>query len=193
MKKRIVVFILIVSASLLLAACGQKGIDGALKWPVKDFNYVNHEGNEFGSSDLKGKVWIANFIFTNCPDICPPMTANMLKIQDRVKEEGLENVEFISFSVDPEVDSPEVLKAFGERFHVDFNNWNFLTGYTQGEIETFAADIFKTIVIKPEGVPEVIHQSYFYLVDQEGVIMKTYSGLNDMPIDEIINDIKTLQ
>jgi protein SCO1/2 len=117
----------------------------------------------------------------------------MLKLQDMVKEEKLDNVEFISFSVDPAVDTPEVLREYGERFSVDFSSWNFLTGYKQEEIEAFAMDTFKTIVKKPEEGDQVIHQSYFYLVDQNGNIMKSYSGLNDTPFEDIIKDIKTLQ
>jgi protein SCO1 len=191
MKKLLSAFVMI--GALLLAGCGQQGIEDALEWPVEEFEFVNQEGRNFGLDDLEGKVWVADFIFTNCPDICPPMTANMLKLQDMVKEENLDNVEFISFSVDPEVDKPETLKEFGERFSVDFSSWNFLTGYSQKEIETFAMDNFKTIVQKPKNGDAVIHQSYFYLVDQNGQIMKSYSGLNDTPFEDIIKDIKTLQ
>jgi protein SCO1 len=177
----------------LIAGCGQKGIEGALNWPVEKFSFINQEGQEYGLDDLEGKIWVADFIFTNCDDICPPMTANMLKLQDMVKEEKLENVEFISFSVDPGVDTPQVLKEYGERFSVDFSSWNFLTGYKQEEIEAFSMESFKTIVKKPEEGDQVIHQSYFYLVDQNGEIMKSYSGLNDTPFEDIIKDIKTLQ
>jgi protein SCO1/2 len=153
------------------------------KWNCGCFEFVNQDGQGYGLDDLDGKIWVADFIFTNCADICPPMTANMLKLQDMVKEEKLDNVEFISFSVDPAVDTPEVLREYGERFSVDFSSWNFLTGYKQEEIEAFAMDTFKTIVKKPEEGDQVIHQSYFYLVDQNGNIMKSYSGLNDTPFD----------
>lgn len=190
MKK---LLLLLGAAVLLMAACGQKGIENALNWPVEDFNYTNQEEKPIGLKDLKGKVWIAAFIFTNCADVCPPMTANMLKLQDLVKEEKLEDVEFVSFSVDPAVDTPKVLKEYGERFSVDFKNWNFLTGYSQADIEKFAMDNFKTIVKKPEEGDQVIHQTYFYLVDQNGKVMKSYTGLNDIPYEEIIKDIKAIQ
>ena len=190
---KIKIFAVIAAATLLMSACGQKDIEGALNWPVEEFTFTNQENNEFGLKDLQGKVWVADFIFTNCADVCPPMTANMLKLQDMVKEEELEDVEFVSFSVDPTIDSPQVLKEYGELFHVDFNSWNFLTGYSQEEIETFAMESFKTIVKKPEEGDQVIHQTYFFLVDQEGQIMKSYSGLNDIPFDEIINDIKAIK
>jgi protein SCO1/2 len=76
---------------------------------------------------------------------------------------------------------------------LDFSNYHFLTGYDQTFIETFARENFKTFVKKPENEDQVIHQTYFYLVDQEGTIMKYYSGANDVPFADIINDIKALQ
>ncbi len=176
-----------------MTACGQKGIEGALNWPIAEFDAINHQGESYSLEDLKGKIWVDDFIFTNCEDVCPPMTANMKKLQELVKEEKLKDVEFISFSIDPAVDSPEVLREYGERFYVDFANWNMLTGYSQDEIEAFAMDNFKTIVVKPETGDQVIHQTYFYLVNQEGKIMKQYSGLNDIPMEEIISDIKAIQ
>jgi len=191
MKKGFYVVVLVVV--LVLTACGQKGIEGALNWPIEEFDAINHQGEPYSLEKLQGKIWVADFIFTNCEDVCPPMTANMKKLQEMVKEEKLKDVEFISFSIDPNVDSPEVLQEYGERFYVDFKNWNMLTGYSQEEIETFAMDNFKTIVVKPEEGDQVIHQTYFYLVDQDGNIMKQYSGLNDIPFEEIINDIKALQ
>lgn len=176
-----------------LAACGNNGIPDAKNWPVADFTYTNQEGKSFGLKDLEGKIWVADFIFTNCEDVCLPMTYNMEKLQQMVKDEGIENVEFVSFSVDPTVDTPEVLKEFGEYFKVDFTNWNFLTGYEQTHIEEFAMDTFKTIVKKPTNQDQVIHGTDFYLVSQDGKIMKYYTGLNEIPYEEIINDMKALQ
>jgi protein SCO1/2 len=122
-----------------------------------------------------------------------PMTANMKKLQQLAEEEGIENIEFVSFSVDPKVDTPEVLKDYGSQYSADFSNWHFLTGYKQEEIEKYAMDNFKTIVKKPQTGDQVIHGTDFYLVDQEGNVMKYYTGLAEIPLDEIIRDIKALQ
>ena len=103
-----------------------------------EFSFIDQEENSFSKQDLKGKVWIANFMFTSCKDVCLPMTYNMSKLQKMLKDEGMQNVEFVSFSVDPEVDKPKVLKTFGDKFNVDYSNWHFLTGYKQKEIERFA-------------------------------------------------------
>lgn len=171
MKKGL--FLIIMGIVLAVAAgCGNSGIKDAKNYPIEDFTFTSHEGKEFGTKDLEGKVWVADFVFTNCADVCPPMTANMAKLQEKVKEEGLENVEFVSFSVDPTVDSPQVLKEFGEKFHVELENWNFLTGYSQEDIEKFALENFKTLVKKPQEGDQVIHGTDFYLVDQNGTMVK---------------------
>ncbi|RBP89119.1 protein SCO1/2 [Cytobacillus firmus] len=193
MRKR--VFAIIVSAFMLLvlSACGQSGIKDALNWELADFKYTNQDNQEIGLKDLEGKVWVADFIFTNCEDVCMPMTANMKKLQDLAKKEGIKNIEFVSFSVDPKVDTPEVLKEFASTYNADFTNWHFLTGYSQEEIEKYAMEYFKAIVKKPQTGDQVIHGTDFYLVDQNGTVMKYYTGLNEIPLDEIMNDIKALQ
>ena len=192
MKARFLLIFLVIS-TLLMTACGKKEIENPLNWPVKDFTATTQDNKQLGLKDLKGKVWISDFIFTSCVDVCPPMTSNMSKIQKMVKEEGLKDVEFVSFSVDPTVDTPEVLTRYANQFGVDFKNWTFLTGYSQAFIEEYAMKNFKTIVKKPEEGNQVIHQTYLYLVDQEGNIQKSYKGDRDVPFDEIISDIKALQ
>lgn len=192
MKKRIVLPIILI-ISVILSACGQKGIENPKNWPLQDFTFVDQQERSFGLTNLSGKVWVADFIFTNCEDVCLPMTSNMAKLQKMAADEGIKNIEFVSFSVDPTVDQPEVLKEFGEQFNVDFTNWHFLTGYAQAEIETFALENFKTLVKKPEKEDQVIHGTSFYLVNKEGTVVKDYTGLQDIPIKQIIKDIKTLQ
>ncbi|MGV3265758.1 SCO family protein [Cytobacillus pseudoceanisediminis] len=193
MRKRVFAIIVSVFMLLVLSACGQSGIKDALNWELADFKYTNQDNQEIGLKDLEGKVWVADFIFTNCEDVCMPMTANMKKLQDLAKKEGIKNIEFVSFSVDPKVDTPEVLKEFASTYNANFTNWHFLTGYSQEEIEKYAMEYFKAIVKKPQTGDQVIHGTDFYLVDQNGNVMKYYTGLNEIPLDEIMNDIKALQ
>ncbi|MBP2241243.1 protein SCO1/2 [Cytobacillus eiseniae] len=192
MKKRFLT-ILSVFTLLILSACNNGEIKDARNWPVPDFTYTDQNNESFGLSDLDGKVWVADFIWTNCPDICMPMTFNMAKLQKMAKEEKIDNIEFVSFSIEPDVDTPEVLKEYSKANNADLTNWHFLTGYSQKEIEEFAVEHFKTLVQKAEGSDYVVHQSYFFLVNQEGKIQKIYSGFEDVPYEEIIDDIKTLQ
>ncbi|MFI8707208.1 SCO family protein [Bacillus sp. NPDC077411] len=177
---------------LLLAGCssGSK-LRNPLNWDVESFQYINQNGKKFGTKDLKGKVWVADLVFTNCQTVCPPMTANMAKLQRLAKEEKLD-VQFVSFSVDPEVDKPEKLKAFVQKFTEDTKNWNLLTGYSQDDIEKFAKNNFKTLVDKPDNQDQVLHGTKFYLVDQNGKVMKEYSGMNNTPYDDILRDIRRL-
>ncbi|KWW22380.1 photosynthetic protein synthase I [Peribacillus simplex] len=181
------------SILLLLTACGSSGVPEAKNWDLEDFSYIDQDGKPFSKSDLKGKVWVADFIFTSCETVCLPMTSNMSKLQQQLKDEGIEDVEFVSFSVDPEIDKPDVLKKFGDQFNVDYKNWHFLTGYGQGEIEQFALDNFKTIVKKPEKEDQVIHGTSFFLMDQDGKIIRDYTGLQDIPFEDMIKHIKILQ
>lgn len=168
----------------------------ALNWQVPSFTYTNQDGETFGLRDLQEKVWLTDFIFTRCPNICPPMTANMLKIQNTLKQAGVE-AEIVSFSVDPEYDQPEKLKEFANKYGVDLNSWHFMTGYSFEEIQKLVKETFKGVVSKQEGpspdVPVLVnHPSQFYLVDQNGKVVKFYDGLR--PDDkQIVNDIKTLQ
>lgn len=192
MKVRLT-FILLVIFTLMLSACGQKGIKDALDYPVNDFSATTEENKAFEKKDLDGKIWLADFIFTNCADVCPPMTANMTKLQKMVEDEKLENVEFVSFSVDPTVDTPEKLTTYAEKFGLNSDNWTFLTGYSQEYIENYAKETFKTLVKKPVEGNQVIHQTYFYLVGPDGKIKKYYSGFEEVPYEEIISDIKALQ
>lgn len=192
MKKR---FLIVVTLLILvLSACGQKQLKDGKNWPIEDeFSYTDQNGGTFGLKDLKGKVWVADFIFTNCEDVCLPMTSNMAKLQKMAKDEGIENIEFVSFSVDPTVDKPEVLKEYGAKFNADYSNWHFLTGYQQEEIEKLALENFKALVKKPQKGDQVIHGTDFYLIDKEGKIQKYYTGLNDTPFAQIISDIKVLE
>ncbi|WP_147535980.1 SCO family protein [Bacillus marasmi] len=178
--------------SFILSACGPKEIPNAKNWAITDFTYTNQDEKSFGLSDLKGKVWVADFIFTSCADVCLPMTNNMAKLQKMLKDEGIKDVELVSFSVDPAVDTPERLKMFADNFEADYSNWNFLTGYTQQEIEQKGVKDFKTVVKKPEDQDQVIHGTDFYLINQEGKIVKYYDGLDEIPYKEIIKDIKTI-
>ncbi|WP_242221666.1 SCO family protein [Bacillus cereus group sp. BfR-BA-01380] len=177
---------------LVLAGCGSGSkLRNPLNWDVESFQYINQNGEKFGTKDLKGKVWVADLVFTNCQTVCPPMTANMAKLQKLAKEEKLD-VQFVSFSVDPERDNPEKLKTFVQKFTDDTKNWNLLTGYSQNDIKKFAKDNFKALVDKPESTDQVMHSTRFYLVDQNGKVMKEYSGMNNTPYDDILRDIRRL-
>ena len=92
---------------------------------VPDFSLTNQQGEPLGLSDMAGKIWVADFIFTNCPTICPAMTQEMARLQS---EFVADPVYFVSFSVDPERDTPRVLSRYASAYGADDRRWHFLTG-----------------------------------------------------------------
>lgn len=191
MIRKIIKKFITILAILVLSACSGNEIENRVQWKVKDFSYMNQDNQPLNIEDLKGKVWVADFIFTNCETVCPTLTFNMAKLQQMLKDEGI-IVELVSFSVDPKVDTPEKLKEYATQFNVDFKNWHFLTGYEPEEIKNLALESFKTIVQDDPNSNQVVHGTSYYLVDQEGNVAKDYSGTQEVPYDQIIKDIKSL-
>lgn len=181
----------IILLAVVLSACSSGEIENRNDWEVQDFTYKNQDDQAVGLSDLEGKVWISDFMFTSCTTVCPMLTHNMAELQKQFKDEGLD-VEFVSFSVDPDIDKPELLKEYAQKFNADFSNWHFLTGYEQDEIRDLAANSFMSIVQDDPSSDQVIHGTSFYLIDQEGLIVKDYPGTQEVPYEEIIKDAKSL-
>lgn len=146
---------------------------------------------------VKGKIVIAGYIFTNCPDICPLTTNNMRLIQERLEKEEVENVQFVSISFDPENDTPGVLKKFAEIRNLNLSNWTFLTGdkpiidKLMKHVGVVAVPGDSTVFPSGKVSYYYIHTDRIQLIDSEGRIRKNYPG-SSINIDEIINDIKAL-
>lgn len=158
---------------------------------IKPFTLTNQFGKKVSFDDLKGKVIIANFIFTSCPSICPTLTRNMKKLQDAfIKTDTI--VRFISFTVDPVRDNAEKLKAFGDKFLINHDTWWMLTG-TKNEIYDIALNEFKANIAQQDGVDSnFIHTDKFFLVDKERVLRGWYDGLDSVRLDQIIKDVVLL-
>jgi|SRR5699024_7735760 len=183
---------LILFVALFLVACSSNPeIETNMSKDVPDFEYTSESGEDFGLEDLKGQWWVADFIFTNCTTACIPMTSNMAILQDMVIEEGLEeNLQFVSFSVDPDYDTPEVLTEYAEDYDVDLDNWTFLTGYDFKTIQELSIKTFQSSLMEPMGDDQVIHGTRFYLVDPEGTVVKSYDGMSGQEMDVILEDLE---
>lgn len=198
MRKLLFPIVLIVV--LLLSACSSDdGFKADYKEAVKPFTYTNHLNEKVSLDDLKGEVWLAQFVFTNCTTVCGPMMHNMAELQDALIEKGVEDYKIVSFTVDPVVDKPDVMKAYLEQFAPsDESKWEMLTGYKQSEIIEVAKKSFFTIVANDPNSDQVVHGTSFILVDQEGNVVKMYNGVKDGDkvfaeyMDDIANDIKAL-
>ncbi|MDT8859608.1 SCO family protein [Alkalihalobacillus sp. MEB130] len=191
MKQAIVIML----ALFVLSGCGwvyQVGSGSSSEYDfsqagaeVLPFEFINQEGNAYGTEQLEGQYWLANMVFTHCPSVCLTMTPNMQRLQGSMQEEGID-MSFVSFSVDPERDTVEQLYSYGTNVGADFESWQFLTGYTVDEIAEFSRESFKSTV-QPDG-DDVIHSTSFFLVDPNGQVIRRYDGLQTNQ-DSIIKDL----
>ncbi len=180
--------IIVIVSLLLLSACGKPE---KIEPTIAPFSFTNQDEKAFGTEELEDSIWIANFIFTNCTSVCAPMSVEMAALQELFEKQNIP-VEFVSFTVDPLTDSPQVLKAYAENFTDNLSNWNLLTGYSQDDIEVFARNQFKTIVQKPITSDQVIHSSNFYLVDQQGQLVNEYNYIDATYVENMLQDIQLL-
>ena len=151
------------------------------------FTLTERSGRPFASSDLQGKIWIANFIFTRCPGICPPMTRHMAKLQQELSTHTRwDDIRLVSFSVDPEYDTPQRLRAFAARYKADAEHWLFLTGQ-RDVIWRLCRDGFKQTVEPNEAdaLNQILHTSMFILVDRHNRIRGFFDSLKEEERSEL--------
>ncbi|WP_077302089.1 SCO family protein [Virgibacillus pantothenticus] len=192
MKKYIGVAFL--ALAVFLTACGgsEEKIDPNMSEEVNDFTFTTQDNEKLSLEDLKGEYWIADFIFTNCTSVCLPMTSNLAKLQQKTADEDMD-IQFVSFSVDPEYDTPEVLKEYAKEYQANLDNWTFVTGYDFETIKEFSIKSFKSMVAPPpEGNDQVTHGTSFFLINPEGEVIKKYNGVLADSIDTIFDDLKEL-
>lgn len=170
---------------LVLTACAKK--DLPVLATVAPFALTDQSGGAWDSQGLNGKVWVANFVFTRCPTICPTFTAKMASIQ---KQSG-DDLHLVSFSVDPEFDTPPVLKAYAEKFHAQ-PRWSFLTG-ERAALEAVVVKGMMQPMEKGDGsLMSIGHGSYFVLVDQKQQIRGFYRFHDDDSVARVLKDAASL-
>ncbi|MEW5741936.1 MAG: SCO family protein [Myxococcota bacterium] len=141
-------------------------------WPVPEFTYPDQHGKPVTPQSLRGQVWIANFIFTQCRTVCPLLTSKMVQLQRLLS--GVD-VRFVSISVDPAHDTPEVLRAYQQKWAPDETRWTLLA--TDEKTLPATAAGFKISAMKSEGgVDPIIHSAVFVLVDGKGVVRGAFSS-----------------
>ena len=194
MKKILFAFLF----SILIYSCGEK-------FPVVDdfgdnhYNLVDQDNKPVVFPDfVKGNIVVMNYIFTNCPDICPLSTNNMRLIQEQLKKENIKNVRFVSLSFDPLNDTPDVLTKFAEVRNLDLSNWDFLTGEKKvtdaliKQARVIAVPGDSTILKSGKKIIYYVHTDRISLIDAEGKIRKNFVG-SKIDVAGIVNDIKSLQ
>jgi len=156
--------------------------------PAPEFTLTKQDGKRLAVKDLRGKVLAITFIFASCADTCPLLTAKMAEIQNRLGSNFGGKVYFVSITVDPERDSPEVLKRYAEAHKANSAGWAFLTG-TKAEIR----DVAKRYGIFYKKMPrgDVDHTFLTSLVDHNGTLRVQYMGVKFNP-DEMLRDLQSL-
>jgi protein SCO1/2 len=138
---------------------------------LPDFVLTNQIGQTVSLAGLRGQVWVADVIFTRCPGPCAKMTRHFAELQAAVPTN--QSTKLVSFTSDPEYDTPKILKKYAEKFGADSNRWWFLTG-DKPQIRRLAVNDFKFVVVekKPEerDIPDdlFLHSTWFVLVDRQG-------------------------
>lgn len=156
-------------------------------YPVPPFTFTDQNGQPFSSESLKGKVWVANFIFTRCPTICPMFTAKMASVQKSVLPYK-DQVHLISFTVDPAYDTPAVLKAYAEQHHANPELWTFLTGTREGLQKTIVGDLKINMGEESDNLMAIAHGGHFVLVDQEMNVRGYYNSEDEDAVERLVAD-----
>ena len=161
---------------------------------VAPFELVDHHGKKFTDDDMRGNVIIANFVFTRCLTICPGFTQKMRRLQKRTEDRP--DLKLLSFTVDPEYDTPEVLAAYAERFGADPARWRFVTGDTDTMQRTVTDSMmqamFKDGSLQADGTPNVLHSEYFVLFDKQLQIRGFYHGDDPPRIETLMRHARAL-
>lgn len=159
---------------------------------VKPFNFIDQDGKRITEKDVNGKVYVAEYFFTTCKGICPKLNTNLKKIAETFQTE--DNFMILSHTVDPDVDSVERLKKYGDSLGVNSNRWLLLTGrkdslYQSARV-SYLLDDPKNNSVKIED--QFLHTQFFALVDKRGRVRKIYDGLKKDELAELTKDIRVL-
>jgi len=174
----------VIGIVLLLASCKPK-IGLPEYGVVSPFALTAQTGQPFdGAKELRGRIWVADFIYTTCPGPCPRMTSQLRRVQQAVDQ----SVKLVSFTVDPSHDTPEVLAAYANLHHASPENWYFLTGPVP-TLQLLDKDVFKLGDIDST----LEHSTRFVLIDRSMQIRGYYDSSEPDAVSRLIDDIHALE
>ena len=157
---------------------------------ISDFKLINQNGKEITQANYKDKIYVADFFFTTCQDICPVMTKNMYQIQEELKNDN--QILLLSHTVIPEVDTVEQLKEYAIENNVDDSKWNLVTG-DKKQIYELARKSYLAVEDSNYSQYDMIHTENFMLIDKERQIRGFYDGTNSEEINRLLKDIEILK
>jgi protein SCO1/2 len=182
----------------LLVAAGAAACRSAADLPalgkVSGFSLKDQAGRDVSAETMRGKVWAAAFFFTRCPTVCPRITRRMRDLQQAAAKGGVK-LELVSFSVDPENDTPEVLAAYAKQYGADLGSWRFLTGDLE-MIRKTSEQGFK-LALDGKATPGaehfgLFHGSHLVLVDGSAQIRGYYRTSEDSQMAQLLKDAALL-
>ena len=206
-KKWVLLFVLLVLPFMIYTGCFKSAsnnfatlaVIGQEGHTIPEFSFINQNKDTITNEDYDGNIYIANFIFTTCPTICPAMTINMRYIQHELSK--YPNIKFLSHTVNPNYDTPEILKQYATKWMIDESNYNFVTGYKE-EIYKIAESYFVNASEDELAPGGFLHSEYLVIVDKEGRVrsgidkngnvLGVYDGTKDFVIKDLIKDVKVL-
>ena len=171
---------------------GTKETD-TIYYTVPAFAFTNQYNTEISDADYAGRIYVADYFFTTCPTICPVMSSQLSRLQSQLIESNLlGDVKLLSHTVDPENDTPEVLRAYAERLNADSANWNFVTGSQDDLYYQAKFGYYLTALPSDTAAGGFFHSDTFVLVDRQGHIRGYYDGTSTQEVDQLFNDIQHL-
>ena len=157
---------------------------------ISDFKLINQNGKEITEEFYKDKIYVADFFFTTCQDICPIMTKNMYQLQEKLK--NYNDILFLSHTVIPEIDTVQQLKKYAIENKIDESRWNLVTG-DKKQIYDLARKSYLAVEDTEFGDYDMIHTENFMLIDKKRQIRGFYDGTDDLEIQRLLNDIEILK
>lgn len=203
--------LLTLAAALALAACGRPAPDLPDLATLPDFTFEDQDGQALSSASLRGRPWVANFLFTSCPTACPPLAAATTDLQGKLKAwvpaEGTPPVQLVSFTIDPATDTPERLREYGARYQADPRLWRFARSdyetterlVTEGFLQPLIRDDLVQVseptrqkALLQQPIPlGTAHSLRFVLVDQRGHLRGVYDR-DPESLDRLHADLRAL-
>ncbi len=160
---------------------------------IPEFSLTESRDRTIGKSDLLGHVWVANFVFVDCSGPCPTLSLRMRSIQEDLREKDPKaDTKLVTFTLDPEHDTPQVLRKYADKHNAEANRWWFLTGADQDPMHKLVKEGFLQSVQKATANEPIIHSTYFVLIDRKAQVRAVYDGLDPKSKELILRDIDRL-
>jgi protein SCO1/2 len=167
-----------------------KEVQDSIDYTVPGFSLIDQDSNNINQATTAGKIYVADFFFTSCPSICPPMKRQMLRIYDKYQNNN--EVVLLSYSIDPKRDTVQKLRKYADKLGItNTEKWHFLTG-NKDSIYSLAESYLVSAAEDPDAPGGHIHDGNFILIDKHKRIRGYYDGTNAESVDKLLKDMDTL-